>query len=92
MPLTRKDDGQRLVYHETALSEAEALDRLVALCHNIPEGWRIRVASLRCPTDRGRRVSIYLEAVSPEWITDRRAKRSHRQGGGAKCPTIPRIL
>ena len=81
MPLTRKDNGQRLVWSESAPSEAAALANLVALWEEIPEGYRLKVASVKCPTDRGRRVSVYLEAVSPEWVTTRRLEREGRRGG-----------
>ena len=79
MPITRKDNGQRLVWSESAPSEAEAFERLVSLWEQIPEGYRLKVASLKCPTDRGRRVSLYLEVVSPEWVNSRRQERSQTQ-------------
>jgi len=81
MPLTRtaKDNGHRLVWSDSAASDAEALNRLVALWREIPEGYRLKVASVKCPGDRGRRVSIYLEAVSPEWVSARRMERAGRQ-------------
>ena len=79
MALSRKDNGNRLVWSESAPSEAEALDRLVALWREIPYSYRLKVASLKCPADRGRRVSIYLEAVSPEWVSARRLERAGRR-------------
>ncbi len=79
MPVTSKDDGQRLIYTGYEPSELAALGKLSDLWWQAPDGWRLHVASLRCPTDRGRRISLYLEVVSPEWVSARREKRAEKQ-------------
>ena len=75
------DDGQRIILRTEAHDESEATRTLTTLIDQRPEGWRLKVASLKCPTDRGRRIHVHVELVSPEWVHERRSERSERQQG-----------
>ena len=76
---TPLDSGGRLRYRGSFSGIDDALEMLCEIVDTRGEGWRVRLAALRCPTDRGRRVSLQVEIVSPDWVSAHRERRSKRQ-------------
>jgi len=73
------DAGRRRRYRGTAQSIEAALEAVSRVIEARPEGWRVRLATLRSQVDRGLRVSWQVELVSPEWVFARREVRSRDQ-------------
>jgi hypothetical protein len=73
------DSGERVRYRGAFADIDPAIDALIEIVDGRPEGWRVRIATLRCPTDRGRRVSLQVEMVSEEWVREQRERRREKQ-------------
>ena len=92
MKPTPLDKGNRHRFRGSYPGIDPALDDLCDIIDSRPEGWRVRLASLKCPTDRGQRVSMQVEVVSPKWVADRRQSRRNKQrkGNGAQPQELVR--